>query len=203
MRNRVLTGLMALIFVLMSSLLVTSCAKKQVKVSEGVEAEKAKEAEPSGEMAKAEEEKVKMGDTEAYKGTEAERQAKLRELEEAQKLAESLRAFNTEKIYFDFDKSNLKPPAKEVLKKKADWLQEHPSYIVRIEGHCDERGTSEYNIALGERRAHSAKKFLMALGISEDRILTVSYGEERPADPRHNEEAWAKNRRDEFRAIKR
>ncbi|MFP3929181.1 MAG: OmpA family protein, partial [Desulfobacteraceae bacterium] len=74
---------------------------------------------------------------------------------------------------------------------------------VRIEGHCDERGTNEYNLALGERRANAAKKYLISLGVSEDRVRTISYGEERPADPRHNEEAWAKNRRDEFKLFKR
>ena len=74
---------------------------------------------------------------------------------------------------------------------------------MRVEGNCDERGTQEYNLALGQRRADAAKKFLMALGVAEHRIGTISYGEERPADPGHNERAWALNRRDEFKLTKR
>ena len=97
--------------------------------------------------------------------------------------------------YFDFDKSDLKPESKIVLKKKADFLRVYPSYSARIEGHCDERGTNEYNLALGERRANAIWKFLNTLGVSGDRLAAISYGEERPADPGHNESAWAKNRR--------
>jgi len=104
-----------------------------------------------------------------------------------------------ENIHFDFDKSVLRPGDRAILKKHAAWLQEHKDYAVLIEGHCDERGTAEYNLALGERRAAEAKKYLKALGIGESRIKTISYGEERPADPGHNKEAWAKNRRCEFK----
>ncbi len=82
-----------------------------------------------------------------------------------------MRAFESESIYFDFDKSDLKPEAQATLKKKADWLRRNPGYSLRIEGNCDDRGTNEYNLALGERRAASAKKFLTALGIAEDRIV--------------------------------
>ncbi|RKX65746.1 MAG: peptidoglycan-associated lipoprotein Pal, partial [Thermodesulfobacteriota bacterium] len=88
--------------------------------------------------------------------------------------------------------------AAEILKKKAQWLKEHPEVHLLIEGHCDERGTEEYNLALGERRANSAKEFLVNLGIDPKRISVISYGEERPVDPRSCEEAWAKNRRDHF-----
>ena len=105
-------------------------------------------------------------------------------------------------IYFDFDKYNLKPEAVKKLDQTADWLSKKPSVKIRIEGHCDERGTNEYNLALGDRRANSAKKYLIDLGIGSDRISTISYGEERPADPGHNEAAWAKNRRDEFKIVK-
>ena len=130
---------------------------------------------------------------------EAARQKKLRELERSQLIAD----FETQNIYFDFDMAELKPEAKAVLKAKADFLGAYPEYALRIDGHCDERGTAEYNLALGDRRAHAAKQYLTDLGISEHRMSTVSYGEERPADPGHNEEAWAKNRRDEFTLIKR
>jgi peptidoglycan-associated lipoprotein len=103
-----------------------------------------------------------------------------------------------EDIYFEFDKSTLTPSAQDSLLRKAEWLRENPDATVTIEGHCDNRGTNEYNLALGDRRAESAKAFLVDLGIEDSRLTTISYGEERPVDPRNNEEAWAKNRRDHF-----
>ena len=103
-----------------------------------------------------------------------------------------------EDIYFDFDKSILTASAQDNLMRKAEWLRENPDATVTIEGHCDERGTNEYNLALGDRRAESAKAFLADLGIDPARLTTISYGEERPVDPRHSEEAWAKNRRAHF-----
>ena len=103
-----------------------------------------------------------------------------------------------EDIYFDFDKSTLTPAAQDNLLRKAEWLRENPDATVTIEGHCDNRGTNEYNLALGDRRAESAKAFLIDLGIDPMRLTTISYGEERPVDPRRMEEAWAKNRRDHF-----
>jgi peptidoglycan-associated lipoprotein len=98
-------------------------------------------------------------------------------------------------IHFNFDKYDIRPGDTEILKENAALLTKHPSVKIQIEGHCDERGTIEYNLALGERRANSTKQYLISLGISSDRISTISYGEERPSDPGHNEEAWAKNRR--------
>ncbi len=103
-----------------------------------------------------------------------------------------------EDIYFEFDKSTLTPAAQDNLLRKAEWLRENPDATVTIGGHCDDRGTNEYNLALGDRRAESAKAFLVDLGIDASRLTTISYGEERPVDPRRNEEAWAKNRRDHF-----
>ena len=103
-----------------------------------------------------------------------------------------------EDIYFDFDKSTLTPAAQDNLLRKAEWLRGNSDATVTIEGHCDERGTNEYNLALGDRRAESAKSFLIDLGIDPSRLTTISYGEERPVDPRNAEEAWAKNRRDHF-----
>jgi peptidoglycan-associated lipoprotein len=103
-----------------------------------------------------------------------------------------------EDVYFDFDKSNLKPAAQESLLQKADWLRENSDVTVTIEGHCDERGTNEYNLALGDRRAESIKAFLVNLGISASRLTTISYGEERPVCFGANEECWAKNRRGHF-----
>ena len=103
-----------------------------------------------------------------------------------------------EDIYFAFDKSTLTPAAQDNLLRKAEWLRGNSDATVTIEGHCDERGTNEYNLALGDRRAESAKSFLIDLGIDPSRLTTISYGEERPVDPRNAEEAWAKNRRDHF-----
>lgn len=103
-----------------------------------------------------------------------------------------------EDIYFEFDKSTLTPQAKKSLVKKAEWLRANRDVKVIIEGHCDERGTNEYNLALGDRRAASTKTFLVDLGIAPSRLTIISYGEERPLISGHNEEAWAKNRRAHF-----
>lgn len=103
-----------------------------------------------------------------------------------------------EDVYFAFDSSALSDEAQENLRRKAEWLRSNPNRSVTVEGHCDERGTNEYNIALGDRRAESAKSFLMSLGIASSRMNTISYGEERPADPGHGESAWARNRRAHF-----
>jgi peptidoglycan-associated lipoprotein len=103
-----------------------------------------------------------------------------------------------ENIHFDFDKSFIRSDAKPVLEKVAAYMKKNPDAKLQIEGHCDERGTSEYNIALGQRRADSTRKYLSNLGVDGSRISTISYGEEKPADPGHNEAAWAKNRRAVF-----
>jgi peptidoglycan-associated lipoprotein len=106
--------------------------------------------------------------------------------------------FENEDIYFDFDSIQLTPEAMDILAQKGKWLRDNPSARVTIEGHCDNRGTNEYNLALGEGRAQSAKTFLMDLGIDISRLNTISYGEERPLDPQQTETAWAKNRRVHF-----
>ncbi len=103
-----------------------------------------------------------------------------------------------QRIHFDFDKSNIRPDARNVLIKNAEFLRENSGVKIRIEGHCDERGTNEYNLALGERRAKSALQYLADLGVDPNRMSIISYGEEQPLDPGHNESAWAKNRRAEF-----
>jgi peptidoglycan-associated lipoprotein len=101
-------------------------------------------------------------------------------------------------IYFEFDKSTLTPMAQDTLMRHAAWLRENPDATVTIEGHCDDRGTNEYNLALGDRRADSAKAFLVDLGIASSRLTTISYGEERPLCMQQTEECWAKNRRGHF-----
>jgi peptidoglycan-associated lipoprotein len=113
-------------------------------------------------------------------------------------LAGAAAAFEDRDIYFDYDRFNVRPEDRKILAEKASYLNANPSVRVRIEGHCDERGTSEYNLALGERRAKAALDYLVFLGISRDRLTTISYGEEKPLDPAQNEQAWAKNRRAHF-----
>lgn len=101
-------------------------------------------------------------------------------------------------IYFDFDKSNIRDDQKSRLEANGDFLSAHHKVVIAVEGNCDERGTNEYNMALGERRAQNAKKYLMNLGIADDRLYTVSYGEEKPLLYGHDELSWAQNRRDDF-----
>ena len=204
MGKKMMTGIIALAFVCSLFLLMTSCAKKQVQVSEPVKptTQEMKSEEAAETQQKADDEAARKAAEEAKAREEAERQARLRELEISQKLADEIRNFEAENIYFAFDRAELTDESKSTLRNKAGWLRANAAHSVRVEGHCDERGTNEYNLALGERRAHAAKKFLMALGISGDRLATISYGEERPADPGRDSEAWAKNRRDEFVLVK-
>ncbi len=101
-------------------------------------------------------------------------------------------------VYFDFDQSSIRGDASEALKANAEWLKAHPQSNIKIEGNCDERGTKEYNQALGQRRAANAKKYLANLGISERRISLVSYGKEKPGCTESTESCWQMNRRDEF-----
>ncbi len=101
-------------------------------------------------------------------------------------------------IYFDFDKSFIRDDAKSTMKANAEWLKANPNVKIKIEGNCDERGTREYNQALGQRRATSAKKYLTDMGIAAKRISLISYGKEKPICYEHNEECWQKNRRDDF-----
>jgi peptidoglycan-associated lipoprotein len=107
-------------------------------------------------------------------------------------------AFENEDIYFAYDSSALTPQAQDILRKKAVFLKSNSTIKVTIEGHCDDRGTNEYNLALGEARARSAKAFLVDLGLPAARLATISYGEERPIAKGQGEEAWAKNRRAHF-----
>ncbi len=100
-----------------------------------------------------------------------------------------------DRVFFDFDRSDLKPDARATLEKQAAWLKKYPAIRVTLEGHADERGTREYNLALGERRANSAKDFLVALGINPNRLQTISFGKERPVALGSNEASWAQNRR--------
>ncbi len=209
---------LALLFVIPGLLLVVSCAQKTVTTepsavtepSEEPAEEKVAEAPitaPTEEEAQvvarevAEEEEKKKEEPIKEEKVEAVEEEKVEAVEDEEAKLEEIAARNRflyEDIYFEFDKSNLLPMAQITLKKKAEYLYNHPNITIVIEGHCDERGTNEYNLALGDRRGESAKSFLVDLDISPSRLTAISYGEERPVDPRHNREAWAKNRRAHF-----
>lgn len=122
-------------------------------------------------------------------------------------LRKSLEQINREKplanIYFDYDKSDIRLDARPVLETNASWLKRFPTIKILIEGHCDERGTEEYNMALGERRAKSTMDYLSSLGVAYERMKIISYGKSQPVDPGHSEDAWAKNRRAQFTVIEK
>lgn len=108
------------------------------------------------------------------------------------------KAFLSEDVLFAYNSFALAEESKQLLERKAKWMEMNPSVTVQLEGHCDERGTVAYNLALGERRANAVRQYMSALGISPSRMTTISYGEEFPLDPRHTEDAWARNRRAHF-----
>jgi peptidoglycan-associated lipoprotein len=114
------------------------------------------------------------------------------------KAAMAKKALEADDIYFDFDKYNLKPEAIKVLDKKVALMRENSQAKVLIEGNCDERGSNEYNLALGDRRANAAKSYMVKAGIAGNRLSSISYGEERPVCKEHTEACWAKNRNDHF-----
>lgn len=106
-----------------------------------------------------------------------------------------------DRVFFNYDRSDLTAQAQSALARQAAWLLQYPQAAIQVEGHCDERGTREYNLALGERRANSVREYLISLGVSADRISTISYGKERPAVEGVGEEAWAQNRRGVTRLV--
>lgn len=185
---------LSLLLVIPGLMIVTSCAKKTVKV-DLAQTQEDEAAKLAAEKAKLAAEKAKQEEIARQRALDEKRRQKEAAM---RKITAARNLFMNEDIYFDFDRSDLKPETQEILKRKAEWLRKNPGESVIIEGHCDERGTNEYNLALGDRRAQSAKNFLNDLGIAKSPLITISYGEERPADPLHNETAWSKNRRDHF-----
>ncbi|NVM56723.1 MAG: peptidoglycan-associated lipoprotein Pal [Desulfobacterales bacterium] len=183
MRKRFWVGL-ALLLLIPGLMFLASCAKKEIK------------SEPAVTPTEEEAEARRLAAEEEARAKALEEQ-RLREERLREEMAERERFLN-EYIHFEFDKSRLLPESKEILRRKAKWLKAHLDVSLIIEGHCDERGTNEYNMALGDRRARSAESYLIDLGIASDRLTSISYGEERPFDLDHNEEAWAKNRRAQF-----
>jgi peptidoglycan-associated lipoprotein len=207
--KRNLTTVILVIFTCLSVFLLFSCAKKEILTEE-----KAIGAPPA-EVAEVEKEEgtapAKGEQQEISTGEEGVRIERLQELEMAKKEEAEAKAlqqaaalkFEAESIFFDFDKSTIRKEYRPLLEKKAAFLRDNTSIRLRIEGNCDKRGSNEYNLALGERRADSAKRFLVSLGISPNRMETVSYGEERPLALGDSEDAWAKNRRDDFVIIEK
>lgn len=215
-RNWVAVGLIALVLCFSVSFL-TGCAKKAA-LKEGAvvtQEQKAVSQGPSADDAAAREQALReqalreQALREQAQREQAQRDAAAREMaakeaaEKVKKEAEAqatdiLKELQIADIYFDYDKYTLRPEAQEVLKKGAPAYLKHRAYKLVVEGHCDERGTNEYNLALGEKRATEAANYLSNLGIEKERIKTISYGEEMPLDKGNNEEAWAKNRRAHF-----
>jgi peptidoglycan-associated lipoprotein len=184
---------LALLFIIPGLLFTTSCAKKTVKPASA-------KAPATGGAAKTADMEKQKAELARQKALEEQRLKEERALAEEMKKAKlgGRARFEKEHILFDFDRYNLKPEAQETLKIKAAYMMENPKIKARIEGYCDERGTNEYNLALGDRRANSAKEFLLNLGIAESRLTSISHGEEKPVAMGHNEAAWAKNRRAQF-----
>ena len=178
----------ALLLVVPGLLLTASCGKKKmVQPAETMSSQEDQDAARRAEMEKqrkaAEEQRIK---EEALKEEAMRKEQMARE------------AFENEDVYFEFDSANLTSDAQMLLKEKAQWLEANADARAVIEGNCDERGSNEYNLALGDRRAEAAKTFLVNLGISASRLTTISYGEEKPVDTGKTETAYAKNRRDHF-----
>jgi peptidoglycan-associated lipoprotein len=190
-----------MILFLCLGLIMIGCPKKTVvqeepPIQKSEEASKL-EAERAEKEAK-ERELARIKEEEARKAREKEFEKSLVTKKEPGIEGEVFESKLLKDVHFDFDKYDIRPEDAEVLKQNGALLKKHLNLKIQIEGHCDERGTVEYNLALGERRANSVKKYLISLGISGDRISTISYGKERPLDPGHDEAAWAKNRRAHF-----
>jgi peptidoglycan-associated lipoprotein len=198
-------GLVFLVFMLCFGLVITGCPKKtvlkeepSVKKAEEPAADREKAAKLEAEREAREKELARIREEEAKRAKEKEFEKTLVAKKEPGIAGEVFESKMLKDIHFDFDKYDIRPGDAEVLKENASLLMKNPGVKIQIEGHCDERGTVEYNLALGERRANSAKRYLISLGLTGDRISTISYGKEKPLDPGHNEEAWAKNRRGHF-----
>lgn len=207
-RNLLWVGLAVLVLVF-SVTFLSGCAKKAGLKAEQAIAQEQKPAAAAPAAAAPEEDKEakeralrekalqEQADREAAERA-AKEAAERAKKEAAARAAAIMKELQIPDIHFDFDKYNLKPLAQTTLKNAAPAWLKYKDYKLVVEGHCDERGTMEYNLALGQKRADEAAKFLVDLGIEKERIKTISYGEEMPLDKGHNEEAWAKNRRAHF-----
>ena len=191
---------LSLLLVVPGLLFFTSCAKKTIASSPVLtQAQPAAQTDSAAEEAAAKlaAEKARQEEIARQKALEEERLQAEADAAQGEAMA-AKNLFVNEDIYFEFDRYVLTGPAQDILMAKAEWLRINPNASVTIEGHCDERGTNEYNLALGDKRAEIVKAYLVNMGIDAGRLMTISYGEERPVDTGHNEEAWAKNRRAHF-----
>ena len=183
-----------LLIVIPGLLFATSCAKKAVHTQQNQD-----EATSAMAVDNTEQTQPKATESQAPANMNADQLAEQSpKQDEAQETGMASEIFVNEDIYFDFDSAVLKDTARISLIRKAEWIRLNPDASVIIEGHCDQRGTSAYNIALGDRRAQSAKAFFVDLGLDANQLTTISFGEERPVDTAQTEEAWAKNRRAHF-----
>lgn len=234
MNKKFLTYLLTISF---SLLLITGCAKDQVKPDEGIAGDKAAAADTSSASQTAAQQKLaaEKAAQEAAAQKAAQEAAAQRAAQEAaaqkaaqeaaaqkaaqEKAAQELQQQQSatqsststaagsadsplQRIHFDFDSYVLTQPSRDILYNNADYLLKKYQGKIKLEGYCDERGTDEYNLALGENRAKSAMNYLITLGVPAEQLSIISYGEERPLDSGHNEDAWAKNRRVEFTIVK-
>jgi peptidoglycan-associated lipoprotein len=188
------------IFILCLGLFLAGCPKKQVVVSRDQSSlqrsEEAARLEREREAREAKErELARLREEELKKPTGGELEKSLVTKKEPGIEGEVFESKLLKDIHFEFDKYDIRSADEAILKENAVFLKNNPKMKIQVEGHCDERGTVEYNLALGERRANNTKKYLVVLGIPSDRISTISYGKERPFDKGHHEEAWANNRR--------
>jgi peptidoglycan-associated lipoprotein len=180
--------------------MTVSCAKKTI-VSEPttIEDQAKLEAEAKAKAtAKANADAEALAEEARIKAQELQDQMAIEQALKEAKIIAAKNRFVNQNIHFDFDSSELSSMAKALLKEKANWVNANPGVYVTIQGHCDERGTTEYNLGLGERRAMAANNYLLNLGISNSRLNTVSFGEEKPLDSGTSEEAYRKNRRAQF-----
>ncbi|MCF8031302.1 MAG: peptidoglycan-associated lipoprotein Pal [Desulfohalobiaceae bacterium] len=184
-------------------LVFTGCAQKQGAETESVQTQQEQSAQAqAGQQKTAAEQEQEEESEEVEEYGVSEEKAEEEGAATEQGLRDKAKQTLKERIHFAFDSSELSKQAQDLLKSKAKILKKNPGLKIVIEGHCDERGTDEYNMALGERRARAAYEYLILLGVDADRMNLVSYGEERPLVQGDDEQAWAKNRRDEFK-IKR
>ncbi|HJV36923.1 peptidoglycan-associated lipoprotein Pal [Geomonas sp.] len=195
MRKKIIATMLALC---VGALLAGGCAKKEVvKAEEPIPAVQKQAPAPQAKPETKPEQKV-----EPLPETPTKEAVVQPETPKETALTSSNLQGELQKIYFNFDSADLSQQSRDTLSKNADVMSRNSSIKVRIEGNCDERGSDEYNLALGERRAKAARDYLVKLGISSARLSVISYGEEKPVDPGHDESAWSKNRRDEFVIVK-
>lgn len=175
---------------LVTTALFSGCAKKTVKTEEGMVAPPPEVTQPA--PAPAEKPQYTQGAEEPLESQPVKAPEKVATILEGRTTGPML------PVYFDFDRYDIRKDQQQRIIGDADYLKQNSNLVIQIQGNCDERGTNEYNMALGQRRANSAKKYLMNLGIAGSRITTISFGEERPLNHGHDELAWSQNRRDDF-----